>query len=90
MSKSDLTYDELICVSALVSLSQPVVHTGMVRNRALRALNDWNGSGRISGGVGISTVRSRTRSTRGADEHAKTSCGGRDAPLLPPACDPLR
>jgi len=69
-----LTDEEKGAINGLILLRR-----NFKRSRALRALDDWNGTARVMGGVGVSTMRaSRYRekypTLRGA------SCDGGDAP----------
>jgi len=50
---------ELCAIDALLALNPDRTPV----NRDLRALNDWNGTQRMNGGVGIATIRKRNRLT---------------------------
>jgi len=62
---------ELCAIDALLALNPDRTPV----NRDLRALNDWNGAQRMSGGVGIATIRKRNRlvATHNAVLHGNTA-----------------
>ena len=59
---AQMNKDELLAIGALLSLARPSLTLQDASiPRAVRMLNDWNGAGRVAGGIGYSSARAHLR-----------------------------